>query len=373
MSWLPPKYRAAVLTRWGGWLAALLLAGASGSFMRPESNLRTVLALVFATVYAVAWTRMLPRMMTRFTDGGVPVLYDLLLSFVPALIDGTWGSPFFLLPLAVLVLPALSRGLRVGLPLAACFLALDQIVLATFGTNQIELAARGTWYSLLLIGRALLPFACVMVVALAANAFRRWGGRFRRRRRSLLRPQPFDYSTLRSPDESPRVGAAAPFDRTGGDGPQPARAWGKDRAAQPTLERRRSATIKAALLHCQPELKTAGVGVAVDLPPDERYDERRLPPQVHDLLIRATEVALDNVVSHAHARQVKLALRVDDDWATLVIEDDGIGLFDGTAEPPGFHQIKRLRFRATELGGELHVAERPEGGVGLRLTLPLVL
>ena len=371
MSWLPSKYRAAVLTRWGGWLAALLLAGVSGSLMPSEGSLRSILALTYATIYTVVWTRMLPRLIRRFSDGGIPVLYDLLLSFVPVLIDGTWNSPFILLPLSVLVLPTLSRGLRAGFPLAACFLAIDQIVLAIGNVNQFELASRGLWYSVALIGRALLPFAFVCCVALLAAAGRSLGRR--RRGRSSARPVPFEYSSFQSPGERTRVASTAPFDRTGADEPQPTRAWGKERATQPTLERRRSATLKAALLNCQPELKTAGVTVTVSLPADERFDERRLPPRVHDLLIRASEVALDNIVSHAHARNVNLALQVDDNWATLLIEDDGIGLFDGTAEPPGFHQIKRLRFRATELGGELHVAEGPKGGVELRLLLPLVL
>jgi len=368
MSWLAFTYRAAVLTRWGGWLAALLLAGVSGSFMRPEGNLRPLLALILATVYLVVWTRMLPRMLTRFSDSGVAVLYDLLLSFAPVLIDGTWNSPFILLPLGVLMLPTLTRGLRAGMPLAACFLALDQIVLGIGQPNQMELASRGFWYSVALIGRALFPFAFVGVVALAAMVGRSLG-RWRRRRRARARTMPLDYAPFQSPGESTRVASAAPFDRTGGDIPQTARAWGKERASQPTLERRRSATLKAALLSCQPELKTAGVALTAELP----ADGCQLPPQVHDLLIRATEVALDNVVSHAHACNVSLVLHVDDDWATLLIEDDGIGLFDGTAEPPGFHQIKRLRFRATELGGELQVAERSEGGVAVRLKLPLVL
>lgn len=371
MKRLPSKYRAAVLTRWVGWLAALLLAGVSGSLVPWETNLRSLLALGCATIYTVAWTRMLPRLMTSFSDGGIPVLYDLLLSFAPVLVDGKWNSPFILLPLSVLVLPTLTRGLRAGFPLAACFLALDQIVLGVGQPNQLQLAAGGIWYSVALIGRALLPFAFVGVVALTVVAGH-WFSRFGRRRRSPARSLALDYPAFPAPGESTRVSSSAPF-ASGGDGPQPARAWGKERVPQPTLERRRSATLKAALLSCQPEFKTSGVTLTVSLPADERYDERRLPPQVHDLLIRATEVSLDNIVSHAHARNVALALEVDDVWATLQVDDDGIGLFDGTAEPPGFHQIKRIRFRATELGGEFQVAERPEGGVRVRLKLPLVL
>jgi signal transduction histidine kinase len=100
-------------------------------------------------------------------------------------------------------------------------------------------------------------------------------------------------------------------------------------------------------------------------------DERSLPPQVHALLVRGLEVALDNVSSHARAKTCEVDLRMAAPVATLRVVDDGIGLFDGTAEPPGFHQIKKLRFRVQELGGSLLVEEHDGGGVCFDLRVPV--
>ena len=55
----------------------------------------------------------------------------------------------------------------------------------------------------------------------------------------------------------------------------------------------------------------------------------------------------------------------------LVIEDDGVGLLDGTHERPGVHALRAMHYRLSELEGQLEVAEGEAGGVTVRASLPL--
>jgi signal transduction histidine kinase len=52
------------------------------------------------------------------------------------------------------------------------------------------------------------------------------------------------------------------------------------------------------------------------------------------------------------------------------VRDHGNGLLDGTADLPGFHQIKRLRYRLAEVEGTLDVREDDGGGVLFIVRIP---
>jgi Signal transduction histidine kinase len=89
------------------------------------------------------------------------------------------------------------------------------------------------------------------------------------------------------------------------------------------------------------------------------------------VLIRAAQEALSNVRRHAHASSCEVWLRVDEQAATLQIQDDGVGLLDGTYERPHLHALRALRYRVAELDGQLAVFEGERGGLIVRVTLPL--
>jgi signal transduction histidine kinase len=115
------------------------------------------------------------------------------------------------------------------------------------------------------------------------------------------------------------------------------------------------------------ELDAAGVAVTLHV---DGNDEQ-LPPQIKALVLRTLEVAVDNVVAHAHAKTVAVVVKIRSTAAHVEVLDDGVGLWDGTAEPPGYHQIKRLRYRVEEVGGALQVEEQPDGGVAVHMQVPL--
>lgn len=352
--------------RWGAWLLTLLLVWQSGLFARLGDNPQPLLWLSYITLYTLLWSLQLPRFVSHAREGSVIVLYDLLLTALPLWFSGGWGSPFLPVLLSAIVVPAAVRSWSGGMLIASAALAIDQLILWTTALNPLEITTNGQ--SLALMGRTLLPFGVAAAVVLSAE-FWRWLLRVRQRRaRQNTPPVRWEYPPVESLSNRSSGDAPISYDRPSSATTSLARTWGKERASQPTLERRSPATVQAALRHFMPDFQSAGVTLAMQI----EGDERQLPSNIRELLIKAIEIALDNVLSHARAHEAKVALDVMPEHVVLQVCDDGIGLFDGTAEPPGFHQIKRLRYRAQELGGVLRVEERDEGGVELQLRLPFV-
>jgi hypothetical protein len=91
----------------------------------------------------------------------------------------------------------------------------------------------------------------------------------------------------------------------------------------------------------------------------------------HGMLLRLAQEALLNVSQHAHAQSVLITITFEPRAVTLAVQDDGVGLLDGTYERPGMHALRALRYRLAELDGQLAVFESESGGVTVRATLPI--
>ncbi|WP_422747854.1 GAF domain-containing sensor histidine kinase [Mycobacterium sp. WMMD1722] len=76
--------------------------------------------------------------------------------------------------------------------------------------------------------------------------------------------------------------------------------------------------------------------------------------------------AVSNAVRHAHATELTVLVKVDDNLS-IEIADNGIGIPDNLTESG----LANLRHRAEESGGELTVAANDGGGTCLRWTAPL--
>lgn len=79
--------------------------------------------------------------------------------------------------------------------------------------------------------------------------------------------------------------------------------------------------------------------------------------------------ALTNAVRHASATTCRLTLRVTDDHLVLEVADNGRGVAPDAVPGVG---LRSMRERATEQGGTVDVAARPEGGTAVTAVLPLV-
>jgi signal transduction histidine kinase len=96
------------------------------------------------------------------------------------------------------------------------------------------------------------------------------------------------------------------------------------------------------------------------------------PPDALQVL-RLVQEVLTNVLKHARAQRVQMALHSPDGQTVeLRIEDDGVG-FDTEAEPgPGRGRgLSNLRLRARHLQAQLNVQSRPGQGTVVTLRLPV--
>jgi signal transduction histidine kinase len=103
----------------------------------------------------------------------------------------------------------------------------------------------------------------------------------------------------------------------------------------------------------------------VELPQD-----RRLTPELETTVYRVVQESLTNVVKHARAAAVDLAVRCDGAQIEISVSDDGIGFNPDGAVVAGFGVIG-MRERVELAGGELSVVRGPQTGTVVRARLPL--
>ena len=132
-------------------------------------------------------------------------------------------------------------------------------------------------------------------------------------------------------------------------------------------------------------LNAHGLTCELDIP--TKLPPVLLPSRARHELFLVVKEALRNVVQHARATRVRVALTADGGRLGLVVEDNGKGLTqeaDGAAGPPsqeGGHGVRNprglgnglanMRARATKLGGALSVSKLSQGGTRVLVEIPL--
>jgi len=90
-------------------------------------------------------------------------------------------------------------------------------------------------------------------------------------------------------------------------------------------------------------------------------------------LYRIVQEAMSNVARHAHATQLKIAVRMTASELNLTIADDGIGLADrpaGSESEVGLG-LRIMRYRAQRIGGSLRIERCSPRGTAIRVSCPL--
>lgn len=95
---------------------------------------------------------------------------------------------------------------------------------------------------------------------------------------------------------------------------------------------------------------------------------RQVPPAVAAALYRILQEALANILKHAQASQVSVAISFEVASVRLTVQDDGTGFHPEQAGPG--YGLENMRQRAQELGGSCELVSAPGKGACVRVTLP---
>lgn len=95
---------------------------------------------------------------------------------------------------------------------------------------------------------------------------------------------------------------------------------------------------------------------------DESLQRERLPLDVEMGLYRIAQEALNNIMKHAQASQVRVKLVTSGPQVTLEIMDDGRGFDPTGGVGQGRLGLHTMRERADLLGGQLNIVTRPNAG-----------
>lgn len=110
---------------------------------------------------------------------------------------------------------------------------------------------------------------------------------------------------------------------------------------------------------------SATTKVAVSVHEGQLPDE--LPMSHQTALYRVLQGALSNVVKHAHAKHVKVALAsLKNAVLVMTIEDDGVGFDADTTLPGRRFGLTAMRERIAVLGGRIHIQSWRAGQIGGR-------
>ena len=101
-------------------------------------------------------------------------------------------------------------------------------------------------------------------------------------------------------------------------------------------------------------------------------DDRRLPDATERELFRIVQEAVNNVVRHAQASSLTIALDLGPTSAKIAIHDDGIG-FVPDARPVRSRRLglTSMKERAQRLGGKLAIESSPGQGTTVRVEAPV--
>jgi signal transduction histidine kinase len=115
----------------------------------------------------------------------------------------------------------------------------------------------------------------------------------------------------------------------------------------------------------------AGSEVTVQV--DVSGEQRALPKEIEQYVLRIAQEAVNNVLKHARANKIWVALLLEARELHMRIVDDGQGFEDQDAFSPkdGHFGLRGMRERAERLGGELQLVSHPGEGTRVEVRVPL--
>jgi signal transduction histidine kinase/ligand-binding sensor domain-containing protein len=123
-----------------------------------------------------------------------------------------------------------------------------------------------------------------------------------------------------------------------------------------------------ACKYAQEYLALAGLRYRADLPTE--LPPAPIPPEVRHNVFLAFKEAVNNVVKHAQASEVRIRLRLEPDSFTLEIEDNGRGIGSQSA-PQNRNGLRNMKKRMEDIRGKFSISSGANGGTIVRLKIPL--
>lgn len=101
-------------------------------------------------------------------------------------------------------------------------------------------------------------------------------------------------------------------------------------------------------------------------------DAESMAKDLQIALFRVIQEGLGNVVRHAHAKQVRLAVTADGQRYLLLLSDDGCGMRMDDSTFRWSHGLAGMRHRVQAMGGTFAIDSSPAEGTTLRIEVPRV-
>jgi len=105
----------------------------------------------------------------------------------------------------------------------------------------------------------------------------------------------------------------------------------------------------------------------------EHYPQAQLNlvPEASIAIFRIVQESLTNILRHAQARNVELAVETQGKSLVIAVRDDGVGLPDDRREALRSHGLAAMRHRASALNGRFRASRLASGGTQIGVRLPL--
>ena len=366
-----PDMTGARETAGSSWFGLFVIARAAGAVVVPpllvlqdftsSEYLLGGLAVAYAAASVVLLAR-IPSMQHAFAFWVVDCAA--LLSLVVAY--GEWRTPFYLLALSALMLPATALGTRRALAFGTGFVLGYFAAAVIVGVDWSTIATTGRMQS---FGALLLvPLVVTGALAFAADLLRRLERERQRSERLALEAERQRIAWELHDSAKQRIHAAHLLLSAVAD------ANLASRSVELALEELRAATadMDTSLRDLrEPLFDGASLGEALrqwaarlesasDVRIEVVGDAPTLPPFTAAHAYRIGREALTNAVRHAGASEAEVVLDFTGERLSLLVRDDGTGLPDDGGD--GGTGLNSMRHRAEALGAELDIVSRGDGG-----------
>ncbi|HEV2768811.1 MAG TPA: sensor histidine kinase [Solirubrobacteraceae bacterium] len=358
-----------VLTRVVAALVGIALVGVTAESTRDVALIGA--CLLYAVLSCLAFVRV-----EGLQRSPAAWIADAVVGFALIVASQTWRSPFYLLAVTALVLPATTLPFRRAIAWGGAFSLVYFMVgvLTTLEANTIESAVSLETVTT----RLLTPLLVAVALAYAQRLLDRLSEERERSERLAVQTERQRIAWELHDSAKQRVHAAHLVlsmvrDRVGErEGPLLDQALDELSAATGDMatsvaelrEPLDGRPLEQIVAHRAQELASA-TRARIDV----HGTAPALPPLVAAHATRIAGEALTNAVRHAGARHIEVRLDGDPDTLRIIVRDDGKGL-PGELRP-GSSGLRSMRERAATIGGRLDVAGAEGGGTVVALEVPL--